>query len=311
MLRKLILAARPSILAVLFGYLQGGGRQRQPDSTDNQHQQSIMKIAIVLLIGLTALWANNPAGAQSQANGPGTSDPGWPRQKTTDQGSLVYYQPQVDDWKDFKQLDFRMAFSLTPKGQKEVVGVLSLQAQTAVDVDQHNVVLTDFKITEVRFPSLDPEKAATLEPLVRSFLPADYLVAMSLDRLVASVNKSQAAPTVKVQNDPPPIFVSFAPAILLQIDGEPKRADIAGTDLGFVVNSNFPLFYETDAAKNYYLYTGAQWLKVGLHGGSVVPLSEVARGLLQSRQRPKLDPNEEAYSLSFGQGKTADYFLFQ
>ena len=102
----------------------------------------------------------------------------------------------MDDWKDFKQLDFRMAFSLTPKGQKEVVGVLSLQAQTAVDVDQHYVVLSDFKITEVRFPSLDPEKATALEQLVRGFLPPDYVVGMSLDRLVASVNKSKAPPTV-------------------------------------------------------------------------------------------------------------------
>ena len=121
----------------------------------NRQQQSIMKIAIVLLLGLSALCATNPVSAQSQPNGPATSDPGWPRQKTTDQGSLVYYQPQVDDWKDFKQLDFRMAFSLTPKGQKEVVGVLSVQAQTAVDVDQHDVVLTDFKITQVYLPSVD------------------------------------------------------------------------------------------------------------------------------------------------------------
>jgi len=220
-----------------------------------------MKIAIVFLLGLSALWTSNPAGAQSQLNGAAPPEPGWPRQKTTPQGTLVYCQPQVDDWKDFKQLDFRMAFSLTPKGQKEVVGVLSAQAQSNVNVDQHDVVLTDFKITEVRFPSLDPEKAAKLEEIVRSFLPPNYLVAMSLDRLVASVNKSKAASTVQVQNDPPPIFVSYTPAILLQVDGEAKRADIAHTDLGFVVNSNFPLFFQTDATKDYYLYTGAQWLK--------------------------------------------------
>ena len=231
-----------------------------------------MKIAIVLFLGLSALCVNNLVSAQSQPNGPATSDPGWPRQKTTDQGSLVYYQPQVDDWKDFKQLDFRMAFSLTPKGQKEVVGVLSVQAQTAVDVDQHDVVLTDFKITQVHFPSVDPEKTGQLEELVRSFLPPDYLVAMSLDRLVANVNKSKTTPTVKVQNDPPTIFVSYTPAILLQIDGEPTRADIADTDLGFIVNSNFPLFFETDATKDYYLYTGAQWVKSASIEGPWTPV---------------------------------------
>ena len=149
------------------GAVEGGPNQIQ---LTNRQQQSIMKIAIVLLLGLSALCATNPASAQSQPNGPATSDPGWPRQKTTDQGSLVYYQPQVDDWKDFKQLDFRMAFSLTPKGQKEVVGVLSVQAQTAVDVDQHDVVLTDFKITQVYLPSVDPEKTGPLEAACPEFL---------------------------------------------------------------------------------------------------------------------------------------------
>jgi hypothetical protein len=251
------------------------------------NSKSIMKIAIVFLLGLSALCASNPASAQSQPNGPAASDPGWPRQKTTDQGSLVYYQPQVDDWKDFKQLDFRMAFSLTPKGQKEVVGVLSVQAQTAVDVDQHDVVLTDFKITEVRFPSLDPAQATKLEQVVRSFLPANYLVAMSLDRLVASVNKSKAAPTIKVQNDPPTIFVSYTPAILLQIDGEPTRANIADTDLGFIVNSNFPLFFQTDAAKDYYLYTGAQWLKSASMEGPWSPCPKLPGDFTKVANDPK------------------------
>jgi hypothetical protein len=76
---------------------------------------------------------------------------------------------------------------------------------------------------------------------------------------VASVDKSQTPPTVQVQNDPPAIFVSYTPAILLQIDGEPTRADIAETNLGFVANSNFPLFFEKDGGKLYYLYTGEQW----------------------------------------------------
>jgi hypothetical protein len=40
-------------------------------------------------------------------------DPAWPRQRTNEQGRLIYYQPQVDAWTNFKDLAFRMAFSLT------------------------------------------------------------------------------------------------------------------------------------------------------------------------------------------------------
>jgi hypothetical protein len=45
------------------------------------------------------------------------------------------------------------------------------------------------------------------------------------------------------------------------VDGEPVKTDIAATNLGFVVNSNFPLFFEKEGAKEFYLYTGQQWLK--------------------------------------------------
>lgn len=34
-------------------------------------------------------------------------DPGWPRQITKPQGTLVYYQPQVDNWNDFVNLDWQ------------------------------------------------------------------------------------------------------------------------------------------------------------------------------------------------------------
>ena len=267
-----------------------------------------MKIAIVLLLGLSALSASNPASAQSQPNSPAASDPGWPRQKTTDQGSLVYYQPQVDDWKDFKQIDFRMAFSLTPKGQKEVVGVLSVQAQTAVNVDQHDVVLTDFKITQVYLPSVDPEKKGPLEELVRGFLPSDYLVAMSLDRLVADVNKAKTAPSVKVQNDPPTIFVSYTPAILLQVDGEPTRANIADTDLGFIVNSNFPLFFQTDATKDYYLYTGAQWLKSASIEGPWTPAPKLPGDFSKVANNPKWTDMKQPILSPSAQGKPPTIF---
>jgi hypothetical protein len=47
-------------------------------------------------------------------------------------GGLVYYQPQVDDWNKYKDLVFHMAFSLTPMGVKQTVGVVDIEAQTAL-----------------------------------------------------------------------------------------------------------------------------------------------------------------------------------
>src|SRR5437870_2418475 len=240
-----------------------------------------MKITLPLLFAITVLAITNLAAKTS--NPP--ADPGWPRQRTNEKGSLVYYQPQIDAWTNFKELTFRMAFSLTPKGQKEIVGVIEAQAQTDVNMDDRSVLLRDFKINEVKLPGLDPEKTSQMDQAVRSFLPPDHTVVMALDRLVASVEKTQAPATVQVQNDPPKIFVSYTPAILLQIDGEPTRAEIADTNLGFVVNSNFPLFFEKDGAN--YLFTGEQWLKSPVLEGPWAPVASLPKDMTKVANKPE------------------------
>lgn len=186
-------------------------------------------------------------------------DPGWPRQKTSPAGKLIYYQPQVDHWNNYKDLAFRMAFSLTPKGGKQVVGVLKVNSQTDVNVDARTVLLSSPSITEIHFPSLDAPTADQMDPLVRTFLPPNSSVVISLDRLVASVEKSKPAAMVEVRNEPPAIFVSNRPAMLVQVDGEPVIADIKDTKMQFIVNTNWPIFIDKSHSI-YYLFTGKQWL---------------------------------------------------
>jgi len=186
-------------------------------------------------------------------------DPGWPRQLTNQKGQLVYYQPQVDDWSDFKNLNFRMAFSLTPAGGKTTVGVVTLHARTDVSVDKHSVVIHDLAIQGTHFPSLDPASAAEMDQLVRTFLPPGHTVTMSLDRLIACVPTKETMSGVPVKNAPPVIFVSYGPTILLQLDGPPVRSVIPKTSLEFVVNTNWPLFFDKGSSK-YYLFTDTQWL---------------------------------------------------
>ena len=193
-------------------------------------------------------------------------DPGWPREATVGGARLVYYQPQVDDWQSFKNLDFRLAVSLTPAGGKAVVGVVSVHALTDVDVDTRTVLIHDLTISETRFPSLEAEAAAPMDQLMRTFLAPDKTVTISLDRLVASVNKPDSVVGVDVNNDPPPIFVSYGPAILVQVEGQPILAAIPETSLEFVVNANWPLFWDK-AQSAFYLFTEIQWLAAPQLGG--------------------------------------------
>ena len=189
-----------------------------------------------------------------------------------------------------------------------------------MNVDDHSVLLRDFKINEVKLPGLDPAKTSQMDQAVRSFLPPDHTVVMALDRLVASVEKTQAPAPVPVQNDPPTIFVSNTPAILLNVDGEAVRADIAGTDLGFVVNSNFPLFFEKEAPKDYYLFTGQQWLKSTSMEGGWVPVPKLPGDFSKVANDPKwaqmkkpiLSPSAKGKPPTiFYSNKPAEVILFQ
>ena len=65
-----------------------------------------MKITTALILAVSTLVAGNLAAASA----PAPADPGWPRQRSNEKGNLVYYQPQVDDWTNFKELDLPHGF---------------------------------------------------------------------------------------------------------------------------------------------------------------------------------------------------------
>jgi hypothetical protein len=192
----------------------------------------------------------------------------------------VYYQPQVDDWKSFQVLDVRMAFTITPTGGKTHVGVLTAQAQTSVNVDTHMVFLNSPQITGVTFPSLDPAASGQMDALVRTFLNPSATLTVSLDRLAASVKKSKAPATAAVKNDPPTIFLSLRPAILLLVNGSPVLSPIANSTLQFVVNANWPLFFDQTSSK-YFLFDSKGWMTSASLDGTWVATNQLPGGFSQ------------------------------
>jgi len=192
------------------------------------------------------------------------SDPGWPRHSIQNNGTLVSYQPQVDNWQDFTNITWRQAFQLTPTGGKMVVGAATLSGTTNVDTDNHVVTVYGIQILNTYFPDLDPATSAKMDQLLRSFIPPVYTIA--LERVVSYVPKPTSVKTVELKNDPPYIFVNYSPAILLSVDGEPVLADVSGAKLKFVVNTAWPLFFEPSESK-YYLLIQDIWLTAtDLHG---------------------------------------------
>ncbi len=201
------------------------------------------------------LTAGSPAFAQ---------DPGWPRKLERPGGTVIAYQPQVDDWKDFTNITWREAFQMTPMGGKQVIGAATFAGTTNVDSDKHTVVIYGIKVIHTYFPSLDEATTAKADQLFRTFVPE--VVNISLERVVAYIPKPQSVQEVNLKNDPPFIFVNYSPAILLAVDGEPIFAAIPNTELKFVVNTQWAVFWDTGKSQ-YYLLVGPRWLTApDLHG---------------------------------------------
>ena len=86
---------------------------------------SLLKILILTAV-LFTLALQTPAASSTPASGQ-SSDSSWPREKYQNGNKLIIYQPQVDDWKNFQDLSWRMAVSLTPKTGKTVIGVVEMK----------------------------------------------------------------------------------------------------------------------------------------------------------------------------------------
>src|SRR5437870_1825455 len=213
-------------------------------------------IAVLAVINILAA-ASLPAKQSTSGDSGNVTDPGWPREKYSNGNRLIIYQPQVDDWKNFQELTWRMAVSLTPKGGKEVVGVVEMKGNTDVDNVAKVVIITNPEITGTYFPSLDQATKEKMEQLFKGFVPPT--ISISLHRLIASVPMQQASAGVQLNNDPPRIFVGYRPSILLSVDGEPALSEVPKTNLKFVVNTQWPLFFDGENS-SYYIPVGQQWL---------------------------------------------------
>ena len=189
-------------------------------------------LVFCLILATTPLRAQKPAGTPTPAAGSASSDPGWPREVKQDGARLVYYQPQIDEWKDYRELTGDMAVSLTPAGGQPTLGVASLSASTMADLEKRTVVIRSIQITSSRFPSADKATADSLDRLLRQLFPSAGMT-ISLDRILAGLQRTKtSAKPVAVKTDPPRIFYSKGPAIMLLVDGEPVRAPIEKTATG-------------------------------------------------------------------------------
>ena len=85
---------------------------------------------------------------------------------------------------------------------------------------------------------------------------------IALDRVLAYVDKSTIVPknVSGLKSDPPKIYLSQTPALLVSFDGDPIWSPIKDNELKFAVNTNWDIFQHGPTGM-YYLRNDTSWLR--------------------------------------------------
>ncbi|WP_239490974.1 hypothetical protein [Luteitalea sp. TBR-22] len=212
-----------------------------------------------------------PTGAAAATRPPGTGaadatsiDGGWPRTyPLASGGSIVVYQPQIASWRDQRQMVAYSAVAYRASAQatgKPVLGTIRLEARTRASVSDRLVKFDPIDIAEANFQTLPREQVRDLTAAIEKAIPNDERV-IALDRVLAYIDKSQVVPrnVEGLKADPPTIFFSTTPAVVVNLDGDPIWSPIKDNDLKYVVNTNWDLFQHTPT-KTLYLRNDDAWL---------------------------------------------------
>jgi hypothetical protein len=212
----------------------------------------------------------------------------WPREIPVARGKLMIYQPQVDEWPDYKLLKARSAVAFLETGKTDPqLGIIELQSKTEVDFESRLVKLSNLEITGGNFPGLTKEQNDEAVVKLKTLVKPDALRSISIDRILVSLDRA-GIKNVEVKNDPPKIFFSKKPSVLVIFDGKPILSPISGNDLKYAVNTNWDVFYDEEA-KTVYLRNEKSWLTASDMNGPYSPTDKLPKSF-------KKLPNDENWS---------------
>ena len=218
-------------------------------STENKLRMKLLIMIVGLFISITGIKAQTEDVTEMQ----------WPREVTTRDGILTYYQPQIDSYAD-NILEGRCAISLKPEKGDMLFGAFWFRAFMQTDKVARTAVLDQIDVLGLQFPGLtDSTEIAERSSKIGSILENMDIV-ISLDRLIASLDDADRSQDLadNIDNSPPIIYFRTQPSILITVDGDPIWKEMKDQNLKYVANS--PFFIAQDLkSKNYYINGGGKW----------------------------------------------------
>jgi hypothetical protein len=204
-------------------------------------------------------WGTAIGTAQRRADRPPRSD--WPRSfQAPDGATVTIHQPQIAEWPNQSAVTFYAAVSYQPGGAPAALGTVAAEAETTVSFRNRQVHFSRFAVVDANFPTLQQNAVTQIVTLIEKQLPPEGRT-MTFDEVLAAVESRPVAlkNISGLKADPPMIFVSKRPALLVNIDGSPVWHPIERLGLQYALNTNWDLFRDAAGGK-YYLRNAKSWL---------------------------------------------------
>ncbi len=185
----------------------------------------------------------------------------WPQEVSAEEGTIVVYQPQPEALEG-NRLTGRAAMSLELVNSEEAIfGAFWFEARIDTDGDAGTALISDLRVTSVRWPDSKDAGEQRFTAIVEAALPENGF-SISLDRLSASLESAdiERRSLENLQHEPPAIEFRQLPAVLLSFDGEPRYGEIENSDYQRIMNTPMAVA-RNKGSDNYWLYSGRFWYR--------------------------------------------------
>ena len=201
-------------------------------------------------------------------------------------GKVAGESPGSQSWKSYKLLRARMAVAFRRmRSASPVLGAVVLEGDTSTSNENGQVRISNIRIVEGRFPGLTSADSDRLLNALRERMSKEDVI-IARERITAYLERAETALTpAPLKSDPPRIFVSMRPAVLVSLDGPPVMAPVPGTGLAYALNTNWDLLRD---GTTFYLRHEQSWLTAPAVAGPWTPAATLPAGF---QRIPASDPN--------------------
>ena len=184
-------------------------------------------------------------------------------------GTIVVYEPQVRSWPQYRQMTGIAAVAVTMSaGAAPAYGTVTFTSLASADVPSGMVSLVNPTIDSTNWPTNNADSSA-LDAFLRANLHLAGKPMLPLAMVIASLPRADR-PKPPVPSNPPVIYVSQHPAVLVVFRGHATFAPIPGTSLTYATNTDWDVVHDP-ATSLYYLREKNGWFSASSAAGPFLP----------------------------------------